>query len=467
MDRNLDHDNGGCSFEGIIGVSRKDISPPPNIYARNWGAALHDAAEGIHRSLVLVCQTFRSAEADRPLVLISADLGWWKNMEDEQFVREGILNALGLEAWQLLFCLSHTHAGPGMCREDESKPGGEYIEPYLKHIQQMAIEAVLESLASAKPAFLTWKYGTCTLATNRDLPAVDSDRILVGYNPEAAADDTLLVGRITAKDGSTIGTIVNYACHPTTLAWENKLISPDYVGAMRELVEESTDAPCLFLQGASGELAPAEQYSVDCALADSHGLQLGYSVLSVLQAMLPANRTLSFNRVVESGAPLALWKQFEISPLKSLLAKVIEVEFPLKHMASVEEIEQEWEECADRVLKERLWRKRCIRKALGKGETTKIPLWIWNLGGTFLIGQPNEAYSDFQLQLRRQLKPREVAVVNIVNGYFGYLPPEQLYDKDMYAVWQTPFAKGALEMLIESAYDAAMDMISDNKKVEK
>lgn len=448
-----------ASFEGIIGVSQKDISPPQQIYARNWGAALHDTAEGIHRPLMLVCLTFQSPEDNQPLILISADLGWWKNMEDESFLREGILKTLAIEPWQLMICLSHTHAGPSLCREDHSKPGGEFIEPYLKKLQESAIDAVREALSVAVPAFLTWNYGKCTLAANRDLAEANSSRYVVGYHPLAPADDTLLVGRITDKNNKTIGTIVNYACHPTTLAWDNKLISPDYIGAMREITEENTGAPCLFLQGASGELAPAEQYSGDCALADVHGRQLGYAVLATLEAMLPSSMQLSFDRVVESGATLAVWKKSTFEPSKLFSAKMIAVEFPLKNLPSLEEIEQEWEACTDRVLKERLWRKRGIRRALGNGKTAKIPLWIWNLGTSFLIGQPNEAYSDFQVELRKYLSPYAVGVVNIVNGHFGYLPPENLYNKDMYSVWQTPFDKGSLEILIDTAKNTAMEMV--------
>src|SRR6266516_4051778 len=102
-------------------------------------------------------------------------------------------------------------------------------------------------------ATLTWRYGRCDLATNRDFPdptggpasagRPHAERTLCGFNPNAPADDTLLVGRITADDGGkTIATIVNYACHPTTLAWQNQLLSPDYLGALRELVESATAA---------------------------------------------------------------------------------------------------------------------------------------------------------------------------------------------------------------------------------
>ena len=62
--------------------------------------------------------------------------------------------------------------------------------------------------------------------------------------------------------GTILATIVNYACHPTTLGGRNRLISPDYLGAMRETIETNTGlAPCLFLNGAAGELAPREQVS--------------------------------------------------------------------------------------------------------------------------------------------------------------------------------------------------------------
>ncbi|MBC9929507.1 hypothetical protein [Chitinophaga qingshengii] len=447
------------NYHGIIGIARADITPPVGIFARNWGAATHDVAAGVHMPLTLTAVTFQTDKDTPPLLLISADLGWWKSAADERNLRQGILHALSLPEERLMFCLTHTHAGPSTFSEDAGKPGGHLIIPFLQQVQESAINAAREAMAAAQSATLTWQYGHCNLAVNRDFPEPGGNRLVVGYNPKAAADDTLLVGRITNGEGYTIGTIVNYACHPTTLAWDNQLLSPDYIGGMRTVVEGATGAPCLFLQGASGELSPAEQYSGDTSLADGYGRQLGYAVLSALEGMLPPDTELIYTGVVESGASLAIWQKKPADADTTLAAEMVQVELALKPMPSLAEIEAAWAICEDHVIKERLWRQRGIRKTVGEGAVAKMPLWIWRLGNTLLAGQPNEAYSDFQLELRRELAPAAVAVMNIVNGYAGYLPPETSFNHQSYAVWQTPFEKGSLERLIRTATTISQRLI--------
>lgn len=442
------------SFAGLIGVARADITPPVGIYSRNWGAAKHDVAIGIHRPLTLTCLTFQSRASEPPLVLIAADLGWWKRVESEWFVRSGVLDALRLDESRLMFCLSHTHAGASVLRDDELKPGGKFIAPYLEKVRAAAIRVAKLALKKRTQATLTWNYGKCDLATNRDLPEAKRKRFVVGFNPARSADDTLLVGRVTNPNGRIMASIVNYACHPTTLAWDNRLISPDYIGAMREVIEARTKAPCAFLQGASGELAPAEQYVGDTSVADAHGRRLGFAALSVLEGMMPAGARLSYAGVVESGAALAVWKRSQSKPSGKLSAAMKLVELPVKPMPPYAEIEEQWRRCTDRVMKERLWRKLGARKIVGDGKVSRRPIWMWRLGDAFLVGHAQEAYSSFQMTLRRQVAPSAVAVMNLVNGSAGYLPPRQLYGKEVYTVWQTPFGKGSLELLTASAANA-------------
>lgn len=450
--RNFRH----ASFTGLIGVARADITPPVGIFCRNWAAAKHDVAEGVHRPLTLTALTLQAKAQDKPLVLVDTDLGWWRSVTTERAFRRRVLDECGLEESRFLFALSHTHSAPPLADPNPNWKGGDLLADYQKKIERATLQTVRQALGAAIPATLEWHTGRCALATNRDLPDPSSHRVVCGYNPAASADDTLLVGRVTDNHGKIIATITNYACHPTTLGWDNKLISPDFLGAMRETVEANTGgAPALFLQGASGELSPRYQYVGDPAVADAHGRQLAFSTLAALAGMEPPCVELVYGGVVESGAPLAVWKRQSRQTPTELRAIQSSVELSLKDLPSREELEKQRAACKDRVLEERLRRKRDVRQALGDGKTFEVPFWAWQIGDAILVGCMMEAYSWMQRHLRERFPDRTIVYLNLVNGSLGYLPPAELYGREVYQVWQTPFKRGSMERLAE-AYETAI-----------
>ena len=241
------------SFHGRIGIARADITPPIGVYSRNWGAAKHDVAESIHRLLTLTAVTLTPLSGGSPLVLVDADLGWWKTPQTFHNFQKRLLESLSLNSSQLIFALSHTHAGPPLMEADDSLPGCDLLRTWMEQLFQTTVNAIQESLTSQFEATLDWHRGRCGLATVRDLPDPDSakNRVVCGFNPAGDPDDMLLLGRVTDMTGRIRGTLVNYACHPTTLAWDNKAISPDYVGAMRETIQQASDAPAIFMLGAN------------------------------------------------------------------------------------------------------------------------------------------------------------------------------------------------------------------------
>ncbi len=447
-------------FAGLIGVAREDITPPVGIFSRNWGAAKHDVAETIHRPFTATVLSIQARKEDPPLLLAALDLGWWRTKEDEEFVRLPLVRELARDSSRVIVNLSHTHAGPSICREDREKPGGHLIDAYLTKVRDVLISAARKAVAGAVPATLEWRYGCCDLATNRDLPDPHRERIVTGYNPSRPADDTLLVGRVTDTSGKVLATVVNYACHPTIVAWDCKVLSPDYVSAMRSVVELATEAaPCLFLQGNSGELAPRDTYANDPEVADRNGTILGYSALSTLAAMLPPRSRLEYAGVVESGAPLGTWKR--VPDIRSTVLEVVQVDvdFKLKPLPSSVEIERQMNIEQDRVKKERLLRNARVRRIVGEGASASIPLWAWRVGDAIILAQPSEAYSDLQLALRQAHPGRPVVSTNLSNGSIGYLCPMERHALDIYQVWQSPFESGTLECLIESAKTATLRLL--------
>jgi hypothetical protein len=74
----------------------------------------------------------------------------------------------------------------------------------------------------------------------------------------------------------------------------------------------------------------------------------------------------------------------------------------------------------------------------------------WRIGDAVLVGCGGEAYSQLQQQLRHRFPELAVVCMNLINGSVGYLPPADLYDLDVYPVWQTPFDRGCLERISDA-----------------
>jgi hypothetical protein len=166
--------------------------------------------------------------------------------------------------------------------------------------------------------------------------------------------------------------------------------------------------------------------------------------------MEPAGQQLSFAGVVESGAPLAIWKHEPARASQVLRALQSSVQLPLKDLPSVAEIQAQRRTCTDRALSERLARKLNVRLAVGGGAHYELNIHAWRLGDAVLVGCSAEGYSILQQELRRRFPDNAVICMNLINGSSGYLPPQELYDANLYQVWQTPFDRGSLELVIEA-----------------
>lgn len=451
------------AFQGRIGIARREITPPVGIYSRMWGSAQHDLAEDIHRPLTATMLTIQPFGGGRPFFLCSLDLGWWRSPEDEQWFRVPILKALSIDESQLLIHLSHTHAGPSISLQARNKPGGDKIEPYLLAVRQAVIDAARQALASAASSTLDWNVGRCNLACIRDQPNPDGKGVIVGYAPQAAADDTLLIGRVTDESGRIRATLVNYACHPTTLAWANRALSPDYVGAMREVVEQATqNAPCVFINGAAGDLAPRQQYTDNLEVADQNGLQLGYAVLATLANMLPPCKSLRYHGIERSTAALGCWRLFDEPVDHSWAGALIKLNLPLQRSHTEDESIRQLASLGDRVAVECLERVNHMWGGLQDAQHAAVPIWLWRLGNTLVVGLPFEMHSPFQIALRQRLPNHAVIVANLVNGSNGYLPPKEDFEKHTYQCSKSLFDVGAHETVTSACIESLEKLIVTN-----
>jgi hypothetical protein len=109
--------------------------------------------------------------------------------------------------------------------------------------------------ARVVPCRLGAGQGTTRIGINRRERTADG-RIILGQNPAGPIDPRVAVLRVDGVDGRPVASVLNYACHPVSLGSQCTDISSDFPGTARRLVEEQTGAPCLFLQGATGNINP-------------------------------------------------------------------------------------------------------------------------------------------------------------------------------------------------------------------
>jgi hypothetical protein len=453
-----------------------DITPPSGIYHRMWGAAKHERATGVHRPLRATVAMFEAPDGhgsspDTRQILLALDHCVLGAVEHEQLVTH-VAQASGQPKETILVVFSHTHGAGLMGLERATLPGGELIPGYLRSVAERAAELVKECSDRLVPADIVYGQGRCDLAAHRDF--FDKGQFVCGFNPAGPADDTVLVGRVTGESGQLLAMVVNYACHPTTLAWDNTLISPDYVGAMREVVEQATGAPCLFLQGASGELGPREGYVGDTAVADRNGRQLGFAALSTLTALPAAGTHFRYIGAVVSGATLGawahealpaneavrkriwrLWRWRERLPYRPGQPTIEQAEAELKQFQVDEEAAraaQDAERAAScRAMAER---KRRLLHRLGQlpgGDAFPLQVVLWQMGDAFWLGTQGESYSLLQTELRRRFPNRPIIVASVAADWgAAYLPPAPVYGTGIYQESIAVVAAGSLEQLIES-----------------
>ena len=441
----------------LIGVGERDITPPFGIYGPVWGFSTHDgSSRGTHRPIYATALALRASASSKPAVIVGIDLGTTGDLTglEDEWMRKHITKELDIPESHLMLASSHTHGAPWPYRSRAEFPGGELIEEYLEFLRSAILNAAREAIETAEDCIITFRPGRCDLAKNRNLPdPADSSRFLTGYNPDNQhlADDTVMVGRVTrVSDGSIKATVVNYACHPTTLGGDNRLVSPDYVGGLRELMSANTGgAPMIFLQGGSGDLGPGYQYVADPAVADRYGAQLGHASMSALLGMYPPGQRLEYIKPIESGAPLGYWEPRDYEIGRDLVVESATVGLPAKNWPSPTELQAQLKVEEDFRLRERILRKLTIANFTQGKPEVPTQVFAWKLGRIIFVGISCEIDVGWQQEIRAAFPEYAVVAVSDVNySAIGYVVREELCDKNLYQAWQPPYARGSFTSIV-------------------
>ena len=302
------------------GAAKVDITPEPGL--TSWGYSPPPTMTGtldpLHaKALVVESNGYTVA-------IVTFDLGRVLLPELLAGIRESA-RKLGID--HVMFTASHTHQAPP----------ADVDADYTREMARKTSACIAEAHAALKDATIGVGRTTIDIASNRRKILENGQCMMVWRNEEQVpgvgpVDHEAGIVRIDGADGEAIAVLVNYACHPVILSWDNTGYSADYVGEMNRVVEESTGAVSLFLQGGSGDINPyLDKTPVDeggIEAMRSVGRTAGNAVLAALNGIktsAPENPSVKVSQKrVEVGVRWDLSKEANRETLKKVYGRLFD-----------------------------------------------------------------------------------------------------------------------------------------------
>jgi hypothetical protein len=243
----------------LAGAAALPITPLPEhladrLYLGGYGGYLGRPAASVHddlyaRALVL-------GDGETTVALIALDLVGMSNRHIAR-IRASVSRRLEMPEPAVLVACTHTHAGP-----DLQGLWGGVSAGYAAHVRRQAVRAALQAAADSREA-------TLRAATVRVKGRT------VNRRSWPKTDEVMTVLQARDSHGDAIGTLVNFACHPTVTQEANVDISRDFPGALVDSLEAVTGGVALFVNADEGDANPnvtggfAEMRSFGEGLADT------------------------------------------------------------------------------------------------------------------------------------------------------------------------------------------------------
>jgi hypothetical protein len=301
--------------------------------------------------------------------------------------------------------------------------------------------------------------------------------MLMSPNPDGFVDHEVGVVRIDDEAGQPIAILVNFAAHPTILAWDNRLLSPDYPGTLRRVVESFTGATCLFLQGAAGNQSTLCDHANQLEAARWVGRQVGLEAARVAEAIHTEPGTRQLVRQVESSWSIGVSEYVSAAPADArersrVRSRVQTVALPrwqrpaptAAELEAVQALQTRLAEAHRQAAPLEVIRAANldVRRALLALETTRrrsapgpidLEIQAIQLGPVALLSMPAEPFAEIGVAIKAGSPFDTTLVSGYSNGMAGYLPIPAAYPEGGYEIWVTPFAPDAAGQVIAASLD--------------
>jgi hypothetical protein len=378
-------------------------------------------------------------------------------------LRSRVSKMSGLPIDAIRVSATHTHSAPTPYKSWITQ-GWDLVAPWFEVVDERAGEAAREAIETLQPVVVRAGRGECRINTNRRATGPDG-RVILGKNPDGFSDKEVLVVKLNDSAGATIATIVNYACHPTIMGPTNRLITPDYPGRTRQVVEAAVGGNCVFLLGAAGDQGPVQGFVDDIKVYRRLGETLGHEAAKVALQLDVVPISTGLNHIVESGGSLGYYDdEFSATPALPFIYRAIDIAVPLRDDIPTVDKARENASAAHEALKAARERndEQATREAIVRARRADLRLRLAEdfenrtdvgvrthficFGDVALVASNIEPFAEIGDHVKKNSPYPFTLVSGYTNGRLAYMPTAEEWARGGHEIVNSPFGQHAAEI---------------------
>ena len=426
-----------------LGYAKTDITPTIPVQLVGFNRA-DNTSRGVLNPLLAQVSIWESEE--RHCLITIDSIGFKRELADRLRARVGSM--LNVSCDQVMLCFSHCHSAPDPAASEE----------YFEMVCRNVLTAVQSAAADMELVSVGWDNAEVDIGVNRreDILAVEktdrqyktmhtaaqrkiaalrraagaiptADFICREYNisldQRAGILEACSLEKEEKKDRKLL--LIRVTAHCNVLKQDNYLISPDYFGTVRELLQEKYDCPVMVIQGAAGNIAPRYFDSIETPI-DARGSQYIRSKTAL--------GDMAFAIYEKLSQRIALIKTADTLSVH-MYSREINFYANVPSLTEAESIAEEAKNCCG--IDGTAWLeevKRLHNAGVCRQEET-VEVQYFAIGEWCICGVPYELMVEFSLEAMKKLKNPFFYVNGYTNGCLSYFPTEEEYDKGGYEVY--------------------------------
>ena len=392
-----------------IGTGRRDITPKDPVPMWGYGAR-HDAlSTGTLDPLYATALVIQAGT--NKLAIVGCDLGRAPAERSLQMIRLRIKAEAGID--HSFIAGSHTHHGPVLELSNEDGKGKGKFDAALRYYKEME-DGIVAAVVAANTNLTPAKMATGSVR-------------LEGFNRNRhtklepkASDRELAVMRFDDFANKPLAVLVNFTAHPTMVNGAELKFSADYVGALKQSVENEMKTTAIFMQGASGD------QSVNSGTNKGH---LAFGQALAREAVKLAAGLVT--KEVTQPSLVVKEERFKFASRVDLTNPMVRAGYAIAFFPEL--VPNYADEYAD-------------------GVRPRLTVALLN-GDIALVGVSGEFFSNHAIRLKERARVKQLFFFGYCNGYHQYFPTIEAVAEGGYGADNgvAPASAGAGEQVMNTA----------------